>query len=197
MTTSAFGNSKATFYKLSLDGQYTLLYTFPAGVNYQPTALIEGSDGNFYGSTLGAGSKLFRLTKSGIYTELYTMIATRDGQCSCQLTLGTDGIIYGTAQGQGKYGGGDVFALDVGMPLPQPWAQQFGPQAGPAGTRVRIWGRNLLSATVTFNGVPAVDVSNSGPNYVWATVPAGATTGPITIATPGGSNTTQAVFTVQ
>jgi hypothetical protein len=62
---------------------------------------------------------------------------------------------------------------------------------------VRIWGANLLSATVQFNGVPAVAVSSSGPNYVWATVPAGATTGPISVTTPGGSNTTQASFTVQ
>jgi hypothetical protein len=174
--TSALGNTKATFYKLTLDGPYTLLYTFPPGVNYQPTALIESSDGNFYGSTLGVGSKLFRLTKSGVYTELYTMNAIRDGQCLCQLTLGSDGIIYGTARGQGKYGCGGVFALDVGMPIPHPWA---------------------LSATVTFNGVPVVDVSNSDPNYVWATVPAGATTGPVTIATPGRSNTTQAAFIVQ
>jgi hypothetical protein len=65
------------------------------------------------------------------------------------------------------------------------------------GTNVRIWGQNLLSAAVQFNGVAAATVSNSGPNYVWATVPAGAITGPITVATPGGTETTQASFTVQ
>ena len=133
IATGVTGSGRATFYRLTLDGQYTLLYTFPhGGYNYEPTTLIEGSDGNFYGSTLGVGSKLFRLTKSGAYTELYTMNAIRDGQCLCQLTLGSDGIIYGTAQGQGKYGGGDIFALDLGMPIPRPWAQKFGPETGPA-----------------------------------------------------------------
>ncbi len=121
----------------------------------------------------------------------------RDGACQCDLVLGSDGIIYGTAQGGGATGAGAVFALDVGLPKPQPWAGEFGPQAGPAGTRVRIWGHNLLAASVQFNGVPATAVSSSGPNYVWATVPSGAVTGPITVVTPGGANTTKSNFTVQ
>lgn len=74
---------------------------------------------------------------------------------------------------------------------------KFSPQSGAPGTRVRIWGQNLLSASVAFNGVPATAVSNSGSNYVWATVPGGATSGPITVTTPGGANTTQASFTVR
>jgi hypothetical protein len=50
---------------------------------------------------------------------------------------------------------------------------------------------------VQFNGTPATAVANSGSNYVWAIVPAGATTGPITITTPGGTVTTTASFTVK
>jgi hypothetical protein len=79
----------------------------------------------------------------------------------------------------------------------KPWTQHFTPASGAPGTRVRIWGHNLLSADVRFNGVPAASVTNSGPNYVLATVPPGATTGPIAIATPGGTATTRASFTVQ
>jgi hypothetical protein len=45
---------------------------------------------------------------------------------------------------------GDVFALDASLPKPKPWAQEFSPNHGAAGTRVRIWGQNLLSASVTF-----------------------------------------------
>jgi uncharacterized repeat protein (TIGR03803 family) len=196
-------NGTGIIFKLTLDGQYTLLYTFPKNNNGYPSSLIEGSDGNLYGATIGnfsAGGvgQLFRITKSGQYTLLYEMsVPARDGACGCGLVLGSDGIIYGTAQGSGRAGAGAIFALDAGLPKPRPWAKKFGPQSGPAGTRVRIWGANLLSATVQFNGVPAVAVSSSGPNYVWATVPAGATTGPISVTTPGGSNTTQASFTVQ
>jgi hypothetical protein len=187
----------ATFYKLTLDGPYTLLHAFPPGFNFEPTALLKGSDGNFYGSTMGVGSQLIRLTKSGEYTLLHTMIQIQDGQCLCQLTLGSDGIIYGRAQRGGIYGNGDIFALDAGLPKPAPRAQYFHPSSGLVGTQVRIWGHNLLLASVQFNGVAATTVTNSGPNYVWATVPAGATTGPITVATPGGTHTTEAAFTVE
>jgi hypothetical protein len=62
---------------------------------------------------------------------------------------------------------------------------------------VRIWGYNLLSGSVTFNGVAATTVANSGSNYIIATVPAGATSGPITVTTPGGTATTRSSFTTQ
>ena len=197
VTPNGGANGTGTIYKLTLDGQYTLLYTFPKGQLANPTALIEGSDGNLYGATQGSvgASVLFRVTRTGQFTALYTM-GEQDGNCQCQLTLGSDGIIYGTAQSGGT-GAGTYFAFDVGMPKPQPRAQDFTPQSGNAGTQVRIWGHDLLSASVTFNGVPATNVSNSGPNYVWATVPDGATTGPLTINTPGGSVTTNANFNVE
>jgi hypothetical protein len=45
--------------------------------------------------------------------------------------------------------------------------------------------------------VAANNVTNSGANYVLATVPSGAATGPITVTTPGGAYTTKTNFTVQ
>jgi hypothetical protein len=90
-----------------------------------------------------------------------------------------------------------VFALDVGLPKPAPRAQHFSPASAAAGTRVLLWGSNLLSPSVQFNGIAATTVSNSGSNYILATVPTGATTGPITITTPGGTVTTKESFTVE
>jgi len=195
------GLGYGTIYKLTLSGQYTLLYTFPKGPAGIPDALIEGSDANLYGSTLGDGggnSLLFSLTTSGQYTLLYKMANLgRDGNCDCHLVQGSDGIFYGTALSGGTNGGGTIFSLDVGLPKPSPRVLQFTPTAGPAGKNVLIWGMNLLSASVEFNGVVSKTVSSSGPNYVWAVVPAGATTGPITITTPGGSFTTSGNFTVK
>jgi uncharacterized repeat protein (TIGR03803 family) len=189
-----------TLYKLTLSGQYTLLYSFTDHANTHPQTLLQASDGNFYGATLGSGgpSLLFRYTTSGQYSIVYPMKnMNQDGQCPCFLTQGADGIIYGTSALWGPTGTGTFFALDAGLPKPAPQAVKFGPQKGPAGTRVRIWGYNLLSASVQFNGAAATSVSNSGPNYVWATVPAGATTGPITVTTPGGTSTTSATFMVE
>lgn len=187
-----------TIYKLTPSGQYTLLYTYASPRNGGPIELIEGSDGNLYGATLGTvGSGhglLFRISKSGAYSPVVELTTA---YCNCTLVQGSDGIIYGTAQAGGAAGAGEIFALDVGLPKPQPLPMKFSPQSGAPGTRVRIWGQNLLSASVAFNGVPATAVSNSGSNYVWATVPGGATSGPITVTTPGGANTTQASFTVR
>jgi uncharacterized repeat protein (TIGR03803 family) len=193
-------NGAGVIYKLTLSGQYTMLYAFPKGFD-NPTSLLQASDGNLYGSTLGENtySKLFRITTSGEYTTLYAMNPRQDGGCTCYLTQGSDGVIYGAAaiDGLNIYETGSFFALDAGLPKPQPSAAYFTPQAGPAGTRVRIWGNYLLSASVSFNGTPGTDVAGSGPNYVWATVPAGASSGPITVTTPGGTVTTTTSFTVQ
>jgi hypothetical protein len=186
-------------YTVTSGGTYTLLHSFEKGPGVRgPASLIEASDGNLYGvyqANNGEG-RIFRITTSGRYTVVYDMVGV-DGVPPCWLVQGSDGIIYGIAHAGGSTGSGVVFALDAGLPKPKPRAQQFHPQSGPVGTQVRIWGYNLLAASVQFNGVPAAAVSNSGSNYVWATVPAGATTGPITITTPGGTVTTYASFTVQ
>jgi hypothetical protein len=61
-----------------------------------------------------------------------------------------------------------------------------------------LWGENLLGATgVSFNGTPATTISNISKEYVAVTVPAGATTGPVTITTPNGSATSSGSFTVE
>jgi uncharacterized repeat protein (TIGR03803 family) len=186
-----------SIYKLTLDGQYTLLYSFPQSANsFAPSSLIEASDGNLYGTTIGSRSQLFRITKSGNFTVVRTMNLNTDGQCVCWLIQGSDGNIYGAANMGGIYGAGDFFYLDAGLPKPRPWAQHFTPSSGSAGTKVRIWGSNLFGASVQFNGTPAVEAVNSGSNYVWTAVPEGATAGPITITTPGGTVTTTANFTV-
>lgn len=183
-------NHNGIIYRVTLNGHIAPVYTFPAGKKAGPSALIEGSDGNLYGSTIGNyQGTIFRVTKSGQYTLLYTM-GSSAGACPCNLLQGSDGGIYGTA-------GTTVFVLDAGLPKPAPRALSFTPTSGAAGTQVQIWGYSLLSASVQFNGVAATSVSNSGPDYVLATVPAGATTGPITVTTPGGTSTTKSSFTVQ
>ena len=198
-TTATGGvNGKGTIYKLTLGGQYTLLHTFPQSPHsFSPTALIEASDGDLYGATLGIESQLFRITKSGRYTLLRTMNAYADGQCQCQLTQGSDGAIYGTTLLGGLRGLGNVFVWNAGLPKPRPRALSFNPQSGPVGTKVLVWGLDLLSASVEFKGARATEVSNSGPNYIQATVPPSATTGPLRITTPGGTVTTHTSFTVQ
>jgi len=77
-----------------------------------------------------------------------------------------------------------------------PTITNFSPTAGPLGTSVTINGTNFTGATaVTFNGVSAAFTVNS-PTAIHATVPAGATTGPVSVTTPGGTATSANNFTV-
>ncbi len=196
-------NGQGVLYRLTPSGQYTPLYTYPAGIHGYPTVLLQASDGNFYGAASGTvntpngGSELFELTPSGAYTDLKDLSYLYDGACPCTLIQGSDGTIYGALARGGTTGGGSWFALDAGLPKPPPQPKRFEPASGAPGTEVLIWGNQLLSASVSFNGTPAESVTNSGPNYVIATVPAGATSGPITVTTPGGTATTTLSFTVE
>jgi hypothetical protein len=72
----------------------------------------------------------------------------------------------------------------------------FSPTRGTVGTSVTISGTNFSGAvSVMFNGGNASFVVNSESQIV-ANVPAAATTGPITVTTPGGTATSATAFTV-
>ncbi len=88
-----------------------------------PTSIIQGSDGNFYGTaseTLQqpeeAGGLVFSLTPSGTLTALYTFEPGQgnnfpNGQDPAQLVEGSDGMLYGETQLGGANNAGTVFRL--------------------------------------------------------------------------------------
>jgi methionine-rich copper-binding protein CopC len=71
--------------------------------------------------------------------------------------------------------------------VPAPVLTALTPASGPAYTNVTITGTDLSSATgVTFNGVAASYFFVSSATSVSAYAPAGVTTGPVIVTTPGG-----------
>jgi hypothetical protein len=77
-----------------------------------------------------------------------------------------------------------------------PTINSFAPGAGGPGTKVDVLGSNFIDVTsVTFNGVAATFESKSGSELV-ATVPSGAATGPIRVATPSGTAVSGSDFSV-
>ena len=79
---------------------------------------------------------------------------------------------------------------------PGPVISSFSPLSGKPGLSVQIRGTNLVGVTsVKFNGANATFTLFSG--IVFATVPASATTGPISITTGTGSFTTTETFAVE
>ncbi|MCY2970057.1 MAG: hypothetical protein NTZ30_05245, partial [Planctomycetota bacterium] len=80
---------------------------------------------------------------------------------------------------------------------PAPTITSFTPTAGPTGTSVVITGTNFTGASIVrFGGVPATGFAVNSANQITATVPVGATTGRISVTTPGGTVNTATNFTV-
>lgn len=79
-----------------------------------------------------------------------------------------------------------------------PKITDFTPKQGSVGTAVTITGENFTpGTTVTFSpNVPAANVNVISANTISCRVPAGATSGPITVSNSGGSSTSQESFTV-
>ena len=80
---------------------------------------------------------------------------------------------------------------------PIPTVTGFSPGSGPIGTKVTVTGSGFTGGvTVKFNGVTANTVSISSTTQLTATMPTGATSGLITVTTPGGTATAVASFLV-
>ena len=78
-----------------------------------------------------------------------------------------------------------------------PTINGFTPTSGLVGASVTIGGTNLGGATsVTFNGTSATSFSVNSATSITAAVPAGATTGTISVTNPGGTATSAGTFTV-
>jgi uncharacterized repeat protein (TIGR03803 family) len=92
----------------------------PSGDGASPTGLIQGSDGNFYGTTnyggrYGAGT-FFRVTPAGTETLLYSFVGgSADGAAPDGVIQGADGNFYGATSNGGSgpcpFGCGTVFKI--------------------------------------------------------------------------------------
>ena len=201
-----------TFYQITPAGEYTQLYSFCAQPNCAdgggPNEVVQGTDGNFYGTTYMGGSNqvngifvgygtVFQITPTGALTTLYTF-CLQGGECAdgahpyAAVTQGTDGNFYGTAYGLQACPGncGSAYKLSMGL---APFVKAV-PDFGKAGQTVMILGNNLTGATsVTFNGVSAAFKVVSS-TYIKAQVPVGANGGTIQVTTPGGTLSSNAEF---
>jgi uncharacterized repeat protein (TIGR03803 family) len=97
----------------------TNIYSFTGGNDGGgPLAgLVQGSDGNFYGTTAFGGvgnlGTVFRINTNGALTTLYSFNGGNDGANPyAGLVQGSDGYFYGTTQSGGTNGGeGTIFKI--------------------------------------------------------------------------------------
>jgi hypothetical protein len=194
-------NNTGVIFQATLSGQWQTVANFPApGTNgmSEPGSLVEASDYALYGATVHNAIFRYDLATHALTLAYQMNLNNLQGGCApCNFIQGMDGKLYGTAPGGGP-GGGAVFSLDFGLPQPKPSVAQLAPSSGTVGQQILLWGGHLLgAASVTFNGVPAAAFQVNSTQAVVATVPAGATTGPVTITTANGSVTAKEDFRVQ
>jgi uncharacterized repeat protein (TIGR03803 family) len=115
--TACCGDGAGTVFKISPSGAETVLYSFQYGNDGATPkgALIQGKDGNFYGTTSLGGNgngAVFEVSPSGVVTVLYTFQRFNDGaNPTGALIQGKDGNFYGTTAGGGAYHHGTVFEI--------------------------------------------------------------------------------------
>ncbi len=241
--TTVFGGSKGlgVVYKMTSAGKVTVLHNFtgyPTDGTYPKGILVQGNDGNFYGTTYQGGSNnqgsVFKITPTGVLTIVHSFVyksPSLDGQLPVAgLTLGTDGNFYGNTSTGGTKNAGILFKLTPSgtetvlynfcdptcngyypeTPMVQHTDGNFygntnGNSNGGAvfyrlsmgfsplvnlvtwqskvGQTVEILGQGFTGTTQVLFGSTAATFQNSSDTYMTATVPAGATTGPVTVTT--------------
>jgi uncharacterized repeat protein (TIGR03803 family) len=204
--------SGGTIFSITEGGSFTSLYSFcsdgcSTGKNPNGT-LVRGTDGNFYGATYEGGAgyyasgtfggTLFQITPGGALTALYSFCSEyncEDGSNPNGVIQDTDGSFYGTTfqLGTNCTDCGTVFRLVMDL---APFVRTL-PTGAAAGTTIDILGTNLTGATsVTFNGAAAT-FSVVSSTLITASVPAGATTGIVEVATPSRTLKSNTEFVVR
>ena len=93
---------------------YSVLQAFGTSNHQSPNALVQGTDGNFYGTTQRGGAgygSVFSLTPGGAQTTLYSFSGIDGATPFAGLVQGRDGDLYGTTSQGGAGGLGTVFRM--------------------------------------------------------------------------------------
>ncbi len=165
----AFGNG--TVFQLTPGGVLTTLHSFTAlaagnfytnadGAN--PTGeLIEGKDGNFYGTTTQGGTNaygagtVFQITPGGLLTTLHSF-ASGNGGCWGGLVQGNDGTLYGTTS---QSGNGTIFQVTTNGTFTTLHTFSGNDGAAPSAALIQASDGNLYGTT-----------EGAGPNGWYGTV---------------------------
>lgn len=122
-TDSIYGdpNAGATIFKMSLEGEITHLASLYRDIHGTSPfeRLLEGSDGNFYGTSLTGGEHyqslasgtVFKMTPDGTVTTLHHFDGESGAYPRGTLVEGDDGHYYGVTERGGAYDQGTIYRV--------------------------------------------------------------------------------------
>jgi uncharacterized repeat protein (TIGR03803 family) len=169
---------------------FTTLASFDGNGANPQASLVQGLDGNFYGTTAGGQGTVFKITPGGTLTTLHTLDDVGNPPiyvyAQAGLVLATDGNFYGTTPS-----GGNLSLCRPFFSPPQGCGTVF--KITPSGTLT-----TLHSFDVTDGAKPSAGlVQATDGNFYGTTISGGATTcndgygcGTVFKITPGGTLTT-------
>ena len=168
--------------------------------------LIQASDGSLWtafevpGDGASGGIIAFSPTNGAVLRNF--SLDGSNGSNPAAIIQGADGKLYGTATAGrtvsgNQTGGGTVWTVNAGLSAPKPSIAAFNSTKGTAGSLVLVRGSNFIGTTgVTFHGTSAeFQVLNS--QFIKATVPVAATTGPVSVTNAGGTSVSNSSFIVE
>jgi uncharacterized repeat protein (TIGR03803 family) len=199
-----YGTTSGEFvYRITPAGDFTQLTGWEANLNL----IIQGSDGNLYGTTENGGSSgdgiIFSMSLDGSPAEtLYSFVGYPDDGANpfSPLVQDTNGKFYGVTYDGGDApcnygyapGCGTVFSISNGL---GPFVALVR-RAGKVSQQFGILGQGFTGTTsVLVSDIPA-SFTVTSDTLIQATVPAGATTGYVTVTTPTGTLTSNVPFHV-
>jgi len=193
-------------YTISPRGNLTVLHSMngstDGGIPY--AGLVQATDGNFYGANSTGGEfgfgTIFMITTQGDFSVLYNFDGTTGSTPDDTPFQHTNGIVYGDTNMGGT---GNVSPCVAGFcGVFYSWNNSLPsfvsllPYAAKVGKKIDFLGQGFTGTTsVSFNGT-AASFQVISDTYLTATVPVGATTGFVTVTTPGGTLTSNREFQV-
>jgi uncharacterized repeat protein (TIGR03803 family) len=191
-TTSGGGSlDGGVVFKLTSAKVLTVLYNFNAKPgstdgNLVDAGIIQASDGSFYGVTDAGGTNgfgtVYKVTSTGVYSVLYNLVKASGSVPETTLRQHTSGKFYGETNSGGANSLGALFSFDVHL---KPFVSVL-PTSGKVAKPIGILGSGFTGTTaVMFNGTSAT-YSVVSDTYISVTVPSGASTGFVSVVTPGG-----------
>ena len=110
------GMGDGTVFRMTPAGTFRTLASFNTANGAKPQArLVQGADGNFYGTTFFGGSQgagtIFKMTSAGVLTTLVSFNNANGANPYASLIQALDGNFYGTTQVGGVSNYGTIFQM--------------------------------------------------------------------------------------